>query len=74
MRWPTFFLSVGSKVKVAREHFYGTGRAGDTVKQAVAAESETRELQACFSVAPPPTWCHQASLFCVPLPGPQRRS
>ena len=71
---PTFCLSGGSKVKVAREHFYGTGRAGDTVKRAAAAEPETRELQARFAVAPLPTWCHQASLFWLPLPGPQRRS
>ncbi len=34
-----------SKVKVTREHFFGTGRAGDTMKHAHATLPPTAELQ-----------------------------
>ena len=54
MPGPKCFFVRGSKVKVAREHFYGTGRAGDTAKQLAAAEPDTMELQASSAAAPSP--------------------
>lgn len=68
-----FFLSCGSKVKVVREHYYGTGRAGDTVKQAAAAEPETMELQARFPTASLPAWCHHAQPPCLRCQKSQRK-
>jgi hypothetical protein len=53
----TCMVRARSKVKVTREHFYGTGRAGDTMKHAHAALPPTAELQVCRR---------------APLPAPQR--